>query len=87
MHIGEDSLLFLARFARSPDGRALVETILKPLLAESDAKLRTASGEEVYRFQGEARRVDELIKLITEAQQKLTRKQAPLGKEYRLPAQ
>ena len=72
MHLSEEQLQFLARFSKSPDGRALL-LMLQAKLGEVEAKLRTATGEEVYRTQGRALVLDDLIADIEDAQQKLNR--------------
>ena len=72
MQLSRTQLEFLARFARSPDGQFLLQ-ILQAKQAERDAGLRTASGEEVFRKQGRAVEISELIADITEAERRLTR--------------
>lgn len=72
MHLSEEQLQFLARFSKSPDGRAFV-LMLQAKLGEVEAKLRTSTGEEVYRTQGRALVLDELIADIEGAWQKLNR--------------
>jgi len=72
MQFSNLQLEFLARLARSPDGQLLLQ-ILQAKQAERDAGLRTASGEEVFRKQGRAVEISELIADITEAERRLTR--------------
>lgn len=72
MQLSRPQLEFLARLARSPDGQLLLQ-ILQAKQAECDAGLRTASGEEVFRKQGRAVEISELIADITQAEQRLTR--------------
>lgn len=72
MQLDKGQLTFLAAFARSPEGRLLVQ-LLEAKQREQDAKLRTAVGEEVYRAQGRAQATAELIGDILEAQQRLNR--------------
>lgn len=74
MQLSGAQLSFLASFAKAPDGRALLE-ILKAKLAEREVALRTKVGEEVYRAQGRALELDELIADIAEASTRLTRVQ------------
>lgn len=71
MHLSESQLLFLARFAKSPDGREFLE-LYRAKLAEVEGKLRTQAGEDLYRQQGRAIQLDELIADITGANDKLT---------------
>lgn len=72
MHLNGEYLDFLARFAKSPEGRVLLG-LLQAKLRERETKLRAAAGEEVYRVQGRALELDELIADITSAQLKLNR--------------
>ncbi len=62
----------LSRFARLPEGRVFVE-LMEMRLAEHDAKTRTACGEEVYRSQGRAQALAQLIEDIEQAGQRLQR--------------
>lgn len=62
----------LARFGRLPEGKVFVD-LLKMRLAEHDAKTRTATGEEVYRSQGRAQALAEVIKDIEGAETALKR--------------
>lgn len=72
MKLEVSDLQFLERFSQSPDGAYLLK-ILRAKLAERDKALRAARGEDVYRTQGAASELDELITDITEARQRLTR--------------
>lgn len=72
MHLSGEQLTFLARFSKSPDASPLLG-VLKARLAECETKLRTSIGEEVYREQGRALVLDELIASITEAPARLNR--------------
>ena len=72
MRLNQDQVVFLARFSKSPDSRIWLE-LLEARLAECEAKLRTAIGEAVYREQGCALVLDELIAHITKAQSELNR--------------
>ena len=47
--------------------------VLQAKLAESDLKLRSATGEEVYRTQGRAQAFAEMIDDLAKADEKLTR--------------
>jgi hypothetical protein len=75
MHLSEPQLLFLARFAKSPDGREFLE-LYRAELAEVEKALRVQVGEELYRQQGHAQRLDKLIADITGASAKLTASQS-----------
>jgi hypothetical protein len=85
MRLSNEQLVFLARFARSPEGNQLL-TILKAKLGDRESKLRTTVGEEVYRTQGRALELDELIADITEAQQRLTRVESAVTSRNRSSA-
>ena len=74
MRFTTEQLSFLARFNKSPEGMQLV-AILNAKLAEANAGLRVLTGEEVYRQQGRALQLDELLENIADAQSKLTRTQ------------
>lgn len=76
MHLSTTQLQFLSRLAKTPDG-LMLQQLLKAELAESDAKLRSATGEEVYRMQGRAKAVADLIDDITNAETRLTRSAPP----------
>lgn len=71
MRLSESQLLFLARFAKSPEGREFLE-LLRAKVGHCDVKLRTETGEMLYRTQGRALELDEMIADITEAHQRLT---------------
>lgn len=72
MKLSGEQLQFLARFSKSPDGRALL-MILEAKLAEVEVKLRTQEGAELHRQQGRAQQIDDLVSDITEAGQRLVR--------------
>jgi len=67
-----EQLAILARFSKSPDCAALLQ-ILRAELAEADAHLRTASGEDIFRAQGRAQELDRLITRFVTAQDQLNR--------------
>ena len=71
MHLTTDQLSFLARLSKSPDGRFLVSNYLEPKLAEADGMLRTARGEDIFRAQGAATALAELIADIAAAEKRL----------------
>jgi hypothetical protein len=75
MKLSGEQLQFLDRFSKSPDGQFLL-MILRAKLAERDEALRKASGEDVYRTQGRAVELDELIADIIDARDKLNRSMA-----------
>lgn len=72
MTLSTSDLSFLARFARTPDGQALLR-ILEARLASVNETLLGTDGNDVYRFQGKATQLRELCKDITEAEQRLAR--------------
>jgi hypothetical protein len=72
MHLNGTQLQFLSRLSKTPDGLMLLQ-VLQAKLAESDLKLRSATGEEVYRAQGRAQAFDEMIADLTKADDRLTR--------------
>jgi len=75
--LDQQDLDFLRRFARSPDGRLLVE-LLQRKLTDADRRLRTAIGEDVLRSQGRAQLLAELIDDVTKAQERFDRTSSPL---------
>lgn len=77
MHLSSLQLQFLSRLSKSPDGQLLLQ-VLQAKLAESDATLRSATGEEVYRAQGRAKALADLIGDLTSASDKLTRTSPPV---------
>ena len=84
MRFTTDQHSFLARFSKSPDGQQVVD-ILNAKLAEVGKGLRTATGEEIYRQQGRALELDELLADFKEASAKLTRLQpAPKAPRFEL---
>ena len=76
MRLSTEQLQFLARLSKAPVGLLLLD-ILRAKLRERDSELRTKTGEEVYRAQGRASELDDLIADITEAQARLTRVARP----------
>jgi broad specificity phosphatase PhoE len=70
--LSTNDLEFLRRFARTPEGKALVE-LFQRNLAESDVKLRTTIGDELLRTQGRAQLLAELIDQVTKAEVTLSR--------------
>lgn len=70
--LSTNDLEFLRRFARMPEGKALVE-LFQRNLAETDVKLRTTIGDELLRMQGRAQLLAELIDQVTKAEATLTR--------------
>ena len=75
MHLTESQLLFLARFAKAPEGKEFIE-LMRAAVEEVNQTLRTATGEHVLRTQGRAQQLDEIVGWITEANRKLTAGQA-----------
>lgn len=76
MRLSNEQLEFLARLNKAPEGRLLL-ALLQAKLRECETNLRTKTGEEVYRAQGRALELDELIADITESQARLTRTARP----------
>lgn len=72
MHLSKDQLTFLAGFARSAQGQGF-KKLLADRLAEVDKDLRSLSGENLYRAQGKALMLDEMLTTIDEAQTRLER--------------
>jgi flagellar hook-basal body complex protein FliE len=75
MRLSESQLVFLARFAKSPEGREFAD-LMRAELADVEAKLRTCTGEEVYRQQGHAQRLDKILSDLAEASQRLSATQS-----------
>lgn len=76
MRLSSTQLQFLARIAMTPDGKVLVD-LLQARLRDRDAKLRTSTGEEVFRQQGRALEIAELIDDFTQSQQRMERAVSP----------
>ena len=72
MALTNSQLEQLALVARMPEGNVVIE-LLTMRLAEHDKATRTASGEDVYRCQGRAQAVEQLLKDFTEAGERLRR--------------
>jgi hypothetical protein len=73
MTLTSEQLLFLARFSKSPEGKALV-SMYEAELAEVDGKLRKAVGEDIYRLQGRASQIEEMVDRIMTAESKVNSK-------------
>lgn len=84
MSLNREDLDLLRRLAKTPDGKALV-LILEKKLSERDEKLRTATGEELYRAQGRAQELAELLSDIAEADTRLKRTTPPTRVQWREP--
>jgi len=65
--VTEQELDVLGRFARSAEGRLFV-AMLQDRLAAVDAKARHTLGEDVYRMQGRALELEQLIADLTRAE-------------------
>jgi division protein CdvB (Snf7/Vps24/ESCRT-III family) len=78
MTLTSDQLQFLARFSKSPEGKSLV-SMYEAELAEVDGKLRKATGEDIYRLQGQASQLDEMIGRIKTADSKANSKRPVLA--------
>lgn len=69
-----------------PEGQLYV-AILKKKLAEADEKLRVAAGEDLYRKQGRAQELDELIRELTTAGDVLQRQEPSARRPLRQQTQ
>lgn len=74
MALTNSDLQALRAFSRVPEGRLWV-AMLEKKLAEADAHLRTATGEDLYRKQGRAQQLEELLSEIKSADQVLRRQE------------
>jgi hypothetical protein len=72
MQLNNLQLQFLARFGKSPEGQLFVQ-LLKLKMVDCDEKLRTATGEEVYRRQGRSLELSELLTDIEDAEAVMNR--------------
>lgn len=68
-HLSTEDMRTLAALARSPFGISLTK-VLREDLAHADERLRAAQGEEVFRAQGRAQAIAELIERLVRAPQK-----------------
>ena len=84
MALTTQDLDLLRRLAKTPDGKALVQ-ILEKKLRERDEKLRSATGEELYRSQGRAQELAELLGALAEADTRLKRTTPPTRVQWREP--
>ena len=75
MHLSESDLRFLARFAKSPEGKEFT-VLLQAKLGDVEGKLRITEGAELHRQQGRAQQIDELLTDITDAGKKLNAAQS-----------
>lgn len=65
MPLNTQQLELLHRLGRSPDGRELVTLIETVWIVEANEKLRGAMGETLYREQGRAKMLDDLVAYLT----------------------
>lgn len=72
MQLQQADLEFLRRFTRMPEGRVWLE-LLQRNLAETDAKLRSAVGDDLLRTQGRAQFLADLIDRVQRADEALER--------------
>lgn len=72
MKLDTEDLTFLARLAKSPDGKYL-QRILAARLGEVEAKLRVGEGAGMHRAQGRAQELDDLMQMIDKADEWLQR--------------
>lgn len=76
MALTNTDLRLLRSFFHTPEGKMYV-AMLETKLVEADANLRTATGEDLYRKQGRAQQLHELIGDLTGADQILKRQEQP----------
>lgn len=69
MTLTGEQIAFLARFSKTPEAKFLL-SMYEAELHELDVKLRTARGEDIYRAQGRASQLDEMVKCIKNAEAK-----------------
>jgi len=72
MPLTHEDLTFLARLAKSPDGKYL-QRIYAARLGEVEAKLRVGEGAAMHRSQGRAQELDDLMQMIDKADEWLQR--------------
>jgi hypothetical protein len=72
MAMTNNDLKELASFSRLPEGQLFVRHV-KMRLAEADARLRTARGEDVFRAQGASHALADLAAEIEQAEVRLQR--------------
>lgn len=77
-----DQLLLLARLAKSPDGKMLLD-LLRARLAARDSELRDAPEGGVLQAQGRAKEVADLIGDIEGAQARLERNRPTATPRFR----
>jgi len=82
MVLSTEDLTFLARLAKSPDGQRFL-AILEAKLGHEEGQLRRLDSTPLYRAQGRAGMLDELIDDIREAQAKLARNQSTESRPLR----
>ncbi len=78
MHLEQDDLAFLARFATSPDAESLFR-LLREKLEAVHVMWRKSAGEDSVRLQGRAIELGELMDLVSGKSTKLVRSQDPRG--------
>lgn len=61
--LSREQLGLLARLGRTPEGQQL-HALLKVWQSDVDRTLRSATGEALFRAQGESQRLEELAELI-----------------------
>lgn len=82
MPLSTNELQILRAFFGRPEGKLWVG-MLEGKLAAVDVQLRTATGEQLYRHQGRAQQLDELIRELTEADEKLKRPEPSTARPVR----
>lgn len=76
MHLTDDDLAFLARFAKTPDGEYLGR-LLTRAQGGIDTQLRTASGEVLFRLQGRAQQLEDTVKWVSGRSSVVVRRPPP----------
>lgn len=78
MALTNTDLQVLRRFSQLPEGRLLL-SMLGEKLAMCDEKLRHFSGDDLYRMQGRALQLEELINEVLGAGDTLKRQEQPVA--------
>lgn len=60
MHLDDQQLALLERFAKTPEGQMLVQ-VLTARLAATDKELRVLAGEKLLQTQGKAQEMEQML--------------------------
>lgn len=60
MHLDNHQLALLERFAKTPEGQMVVQVMTERLTA-TDKDLRSLTGEALFRAQGKAQELDQML--------------------------